>query len=102
MLATRVRRAWGAALVGGAGALVGLVAVWLSGPEASGTHPLLLAAGSCLLGLWGAHLAWGRRYRLAALLLLEGAAGLGVGIGEAGLIPGTLLLLAALLAWLGR
>jgi hypothetical protein len=76
------------------------VAVWLSGPEASESLLLSLATGACLLALWGARLAWGRRYRLAALLLLEGAAGLGVGIGEAGLIPGALLLLAALLAWL--
>ena len=102
MRVARVRRAWGATLVGGVGSLVGLVAIWLSGPEAARPLLLLLATGSCLLGLWGARLAWSRRQRLAALLLLEAAAGLGVGIGEAAATAGPVLVLAAVLAWFGR
>jgi hypothetical protein len=101
MLTARRRRAWGAALLGGLGSLVGLVAAWLGRPDEPRPFLLVLVAGSCLLGLLGAQLAWSGR-RVASLLLLEATLGLGVGIGEAALIPGALLLLGALLALLGR
>ena len=80
---------------------MGLVAVWLSGPDVA--RPLLLLATvSCLLGMWGARLAWSRRRKLALLLLVEATVGLGVGIGEAAATAVPLLLLAAVLAWLRR
>jgi hypothetical protein len=89
------------ALLGGLGSFAGLVAAWLGRPEEPRPPLLLLAVLSCLLGVLGARLAWSGRRRVAALLLLEATVGLGVGIGEAALIPGALLLLAALLAMLG-
>ena len=100
MLAARRRRARGAALLGGLGSLVGLVAAWLGRPDEPRPFLLVLAVGSCLLGLLGARLAWSGRRWLAALLLVEATVGLGGGIGEAAFIPDALLLLAALLALL--
>ena len=91
-----------AGLVGILGALLGLVATGLVA-AAGGADPrsALLAAASCLLALAAAALS-GRRPRRRAVQLLLAVAGLGAGIGEAALIPGAALLLAALLAWLGR
>jgi hypothetical protein len=90
-------------LLGLLGAALGLIATWLV--AASGDTPprlIILATASCALTLAGGLLARHRRPRLLALLLVEGAVGLALGIGEAALIPGAVLLLAAALAWLGR
>ena len=90
-----------ASLVGILGALLSLVATGLVAASGEGEpRSILLAVASSLLALVSAAGAGRRRRRRAALLLLA-LVGLGVGLGEAALIPGAVLLLAALLAWLG-
>jgi hypothetical protein len=89
-------------VLGAVGSILALVAAWLSTLGEADPRGLLLAAASCPLGLWGIRLAWLGRHRWAALLLLAALLGLGFGIGETALIPGALLLLAAVLALLGR
>jgi len=91
-----------AAVLGVLGACVGLVATWFSGLGEPFSSSLGVAAASCLLALWGGRLAWLRRRRLAPLLLLEAAVGLGIGLGVTSATAGALLLLAAVLARLGR
>jgi hypothetical protein len=90
-----------AGLLGILGAVAGLVATWLAAvPGETPPRLVVLAVASCVLTLLGIPLGVRRHPRALVLLLLEGAVGLWIGIGEAALIPDALLALAALLAWL--
>ena len=92
-----------AVLLGALGAVLGLPATWIAaGTGDVAAHLVALAVASCLLGLLGTRLLAKGRARLGALLLAEALLGLGLGIGEYALIPGTLLLLSCLLAAPGR
>ena len=92
-----------AVLLGGLGALLGLPAAWIAaGSGEVAAHLIALALASCAVGLLGARSVARGRGRLGALLLAEALLGLGLGIGEYALIPGSLWLLAILLAALRR
>jgi hypothetical protein len=93
----------GAAVLGGFGAVLGMLAAWVAaGSGDVAPHLSALALASCFVGLWGAHLVAKGRGRLGALLLAEALLGLGLGLGEYALIPGALLFPAIPLAWFGR
>jgi hypothetical protein len=92
----------GAALIGALGALAGLIAtLWVSGGEGARQSTIWSAGGACAVGLLGAWVV-GRRRLLGVALLVESAVATTVFLSEAGLIPTTLLLVAAALAFLSR
>ena len=83
------------------GALVGLLATELTASGAPLAARLgLVALASCCLALLGGGLVASRRPRVGALLTVEALLGLWVGLGAAAVVPATLLLLGAVLAWL--
>jgi hypothetical protein len=93
----------GAAILGVLGAFSGLVAalvaVGISEAEAVRGWTAALAS---TVGLIGAVLVVRDRPRLGALLMFEALVGVGVAIGEQGLIPGTCFLAGGLLSLFQR
>src|SRR5687768_14158151 len=80
---------FGAVVLGGAGALLGLAAAWFAaGSGAVAPRLVALAALSCLVGLLGLGLAARGRPRMGAALLAEAALGLAVALGgQHALVP---------------